>query len=324
MTRTGWPRPKSEAVAELAPAAPKPPVMFRPLALCALGLVLLGAKSPPTPEPTPSPNVQAEQDFAKVREVWRERTDPPYLRYGALERYQHGKYVVDTWWDAYYRTSDGALKLERLHDIPAENARLKGVAFSIFGATIFDTNPDSDAIRVDEPRIDPDSSFGLKSRFGATLTLASPSPAPSASGAATEALREITRVEANTRAYQVEIAGTETIASAPALHLQLTPLRDPKVNRLRDVWVDPASYRTIAVRVQGLLDGKPYDGIPWMVHYVVLDGRNYVQQIVAEAPLEFGVDVKIPKFEFDFVDYRFLDSVPRFTFDSGTPFRLQD
>ena len=299
--------------------------MYR-LASCALGLLLLGAKAPPAPEVTPSPNVAAEQDFAKVRQVWRDRTDARYLRYGALERYQHGKYVVDTWWDAYYRTSDGALKLERLHDVPAENARLKGVAFSIFGATIFDTNPDSDVIRVEDPQIEPDASFGLKSRFGATLTLASPSPGPSpAPGAssASDALREITRVEANTRAYQVEIAGTETLNGAPALHLQLTPLRDPKVNRLRDVWVDPVTYRTIALRVQGLFDGKPYDGISWMVHYVVLDGRNYVQQIVAEAPLEFGVDVKIPKFEFDFVDYRFLDSVPRFTFDSGTPFRLQ-
>ncbi len=300
--------------------------MYRRLALCALGIALLGAKTPPVPEPTPSPNTEAERIFAKVREAWRQRVDVPYVRYGALERYQHGKFVVSTWWDAYYRTSDGAFKLERLHDIPAENARLRGAAFSIFGATLFDTNADAEPIRVDEPRLEPDSSFGLKTRFAASLTLASPSPDPSTSPSAgpSDTLREITRVEANTRAYQIELAGTETLFGAPALHLHLTPLRDPALNRLRDLWIDPATYRTLQVRVQGLLSGKPYDGVSWMVHYVVLDGRNYVQQIVAEEPLNFGVDVTIPKFEFDFVDYHFPDAVPKFTFDSGTTFRLQE
>ena len=289
---------------------------------------LLGAKAP-EPTPTPSPNLEAERIFANVRDVWRQRVDVPYLRYGALERYQHGKFVVDTWWDAFYRTKDGAIKLLRLHDIPAENARLKGVGFSIFGAEIFNTNPDSEPIRVDDPQIAPDESFGLRTRFGASLALSSPSPgpgvaAPGPSPDPQDALRQITRVEANTRAYQIEIVGPETVIEQQSLHLRLTPLRDPKINRLRDVWVDPATYRTIQVRVQGILSGKPYDGASWMVRYVVLDGRNYVQQIFAEGPLNFGIDTSIPKFEFDFVDYQFPATVPKFTFESGTPFRLQE
>ena len=298
-------------------------------ALCALVIALLGARAPePVPTPTPSPNLEAERIFANVRDVWRGRVDVPFLRYGALERYQHGKYVVDTWWDAYYRTKDGALKLLRLHDIPAENARLRGFAFSIFGAQIFDTNADSEPIRVDDPQIAPDESFGLRTRFGASLALASPSPGPGAGAGASpdpgEALRQITRVEANTRAYQIEIVGPETVTEQQSLHLKLTPLRDPKLNRLRDVWIDPTTYRTIQMRVQGILNGKPYDGASWIVRYVVVDGRNYVQQIFAEGPLSFGLDTTIPKFEFDFVDYQFPATVPKLMFDSGTPFRLQD
>lgn len=302
--------------------------MYRRLVLCALATALLGAREAPVPSPTPSPNAEAERIFAKVREAWRARTDAPYLRYGALERYQHGKFEVDAWWDAYYRTSDGALKLLRLHDVPAENRRLKGFAFQIFGATVFDTNAEAEPIRVDEPRIGPDESFGLGSRFGASLSLggASPSPSPSATPAVapSDVLREITRVEANTRAYQVELAGSDPVLGQPALHLQLTPLRDPKINRLRDVWVDPVTFRTMQVRVQGILNGKPYDGIAWLVRYVVLEGRNYVQQISSEAPLNFGIDTSIPKFEFDFIEYQFPATVPRFTFDTGTPFRLQE
>jgi hypothetical protein len=291
---------------------------------CALVIALLGAA--PEPTPTPSPNLEAERIFANVRDVWRQRVDVPYLRYGALERYQHGKYVVDTWWDAYYRTKDGAMKLLRLHDIPAENARLGGFAFSIFGAKIFDTNGDAEPIRVDDPQIAPDESFGIRTRFGGSLAMPGASPGPSAAPSENpdDALRQITRVEANTRAYQIDLVGPETVIAQPSLHLKLTPLRDPKINRLRDVWVDPTTYRTIQVRVQGLLNGKPYDGVSWLVRYVVLDGRNYVQQIFAEAPLDFGIDTTIPKFEFDFVDYQFPETVPKFTFDSGTPFRLQE
>lgn len=304
--------------------------MYRRLALvCALVPALLDAKAAPAPSPTPTPtpDVEAEQLFAKARTLWRTRVDVPYLQYGALERYQHGKYVVDTWWDAYYRTRDGALKLERMHDIPAENARLKGVGFSIFGAEIFNTNPDSEPIRVDDPRIDPDDSFGIQTRLTTTVALESPAPAaasPSPSAGPDDALREITRVEANTRAYQITVVGNETVLAQQAVHLQLTPLRDPQTNRLRDLWIDPVTYRTIQLRVQGILSGKPYDGVPWTVRYVVLDGRNYVQQITADAPLDFGIDVSIPKFEFDFVDYHFPDTVPRFTFDTGTQFRLQE
>jgi hypothetical protein len=300
--------------------------MFARLAPCsALFIALLGAHDP-APVPTPSPDVEGERIFAKVREVWRTRADVPYVRYGALERYQHGSHVVDSWYDVYYRTSDGAMKLEQLHDVPAENARLKGFAFSIFGASIFDTNSDATPIRVDEPRIEPDSSFGLKTRFAATLTLASPAPAASAapSPLASDALREITHVESNTRAYQVDVVGPETVLGASTVHLHMTPLHDPTLNRLRDLWVDPATYRTVQLRVQGLLNGKPYDGVAWTVRYVVLEGRSYVQQISADAPLKFGLDESIPKFEFDFVDYQFPDTVPKFTFESWTPFRLQD
>jgi hypothetical protein len=302
--------------------------MFPRLALCcALVVTLLGARAP-VPEPTPSPDVEGERIFAKVREVWRTRADVPYVRYGALERYQHGSHVVDNWFDVYYRTSDGAMKLEQMHDIPAENARLKGFAFSIFGANLFDTNGDAAPIRVDEPRIEPDASFGLKTRFAVGLTLASPVPAVTGSALPSpqpsDALREITRVESNTRAYQIDVVGPETVLGETAVHLHMTPLHDPTVNRLRDLWVDPVTYRTIQLRVQGLLSGKPYDGVAWTVRYVLLEGRSYVQQISADAPLKFGLDESIPKFEFDFVDYQFPNTVPKFTFESWTPFRLQN
>jgi len=272
-------------------------------------LALAGAA--PAPSPTPSPDAAAEAMFARAKQYWQARRDVPYLRYGALVRYLHKGHVFDNWWDAYERTADKALALEPLLDPVENNRRLGGVPFSIFGITIFDTNPDAEPIRLDEPRIDPTSSFGVSGRgTGVTLPAggaeASPQPGD---------LREITRVEASTRDYQISIAGTDRLGDVDAIHLKFVPLTDPAINRLRELWLDPQTYRTIQAKVQGILSGKPYDGVEWTVRYTVVDGRNYLQQLIADEPLHFGLDTTIAKFEYDFVDYHFPDTVPKFTFD---------
>ena len=283
-----------------------------------IALSLLVAASPaasaaaPQPTPSPSPDPVAEALFAHARDYWRTRTDVPYLRYGALVRYLHHGHVFDNWWDAYERTADKAIGLKPLIDPAENNRRIAGVPFSIFGVKIFDTNPDAEPIRLDEPRIDPTSSFGVLGR-GASVTLsldaAEPSPQPS------DALRVITSVESSNRDYQIAVAGNEVVDGIPAIHLTFVPLREPNSNRLRDLWIDPETYRTIKEEVQGILSGQPYDRVRWTVRYALVDGREYLQQLIADEPLHFGLDTTISKFEYDFVDYHFPASVPPFTFD---------
>jgi hypothetical protein len=283
---------------------------------------ILPTETPETPEPIPSsalgsPDPVAERYYARAREAWAQRTDVPYIHYGALIRYEHNKHVFDNWWDAYYRTSDGSIGLTRLVDVDEDRRRLGGVPFSIFGVTIFDTNPDSEPIQLDDPRIAPTYSFELGPSFGvvpkgglAPEIAAEPTPVDSSG------LHQIAVVASRSRAYDVRYVGTSRIGDVDAIHLTFTPLHDPKIDRLRELWMDPATDRTMELRVQGILNGKPYDGISWIVHYVQLDGRNYLQQIVADAPLHFGLDTTVPRLEFDFFDYHFPASVPPDTFGS--------
>ncbi len=291
----------------------------------AIGLAILAATAllatAPVPSPTPSPNATAEALFARAKDYWRTRTDVPYLRYGALIRYEHDRHVFDNWWDAYERTSDKAIGLTELLDAVENNKRLGGVPFSIFGVKIFDTNPDAEPIRLDEPRIDPTSSFGVLGRdTGAGAQVPQqlgvgvvPEPSPSAE------FREITSVQVSAREYQIEVAGPERRDGVDTIHLTFVPLRDPALNRLRDLWMDPVTGRTVEEMVQGILDHKPYDGVKWTVRYTMVDDRNYLQQLVADEPLRFGLDTTIAKFEFDFVDYHFPATVPQFTFDRRFP-----
>ncbi|MBD5657372.1 MAG: hypothetical protein IAI50_19650, partial [Candidatus Eremiobacteraeota bacterium] len=70
--------------------ARKPSRMLHRIALgCAALVSLLGAAPVAAPSPTPSPDAEAERIFSRARAVWRDRTDVPYVRYGALVRYLH-------------------------------------------------------------------------------------------------------------------------------------------------------------------------------------------------------------------------------------------
>jgi hypothetical protein len=283
---------------------------------------LLPTQTPETPEPVASgalgtPDPEGERYYAQARAVWRARTDLPFIHYGALIRYEHNKHVFDNWWDAYYRTSDGSIALKRLVDVDEDRRRLRGIPFSIFGVTIFDTNRDSEPIELDDPRIAPVYSFEIGPSFGVVPKggLAPeivPEPVPTDSSG----LHQIALVASRSGAYFVRYVGTSRIGDVDAVHLTFTPLHDPKIDRLRELWMDPATGRTMELRVQGILSGKPYDGASWIVHYVELDGRNYLQQIVADGPLHFGLNTTIPRLEFDFFDYHFPATVPPDTFGS--------
>jgi hypothetical protein len=172
---------------------------------------------------------------------------------------------------------------------------------------MYDSNRNSEPIHLDPPKISPIASFGIAGRT--QISIVPPNPSPSS------ALRTIGSVTANTRDYRVDLIGAETLLGTSTFHLKLTPLHDPKIYRLRDLWVDPQTFRTVELRVQGLLHGEPYDRVEWTVRYVELRGRNYVQQITADGPLRFGLNTVIPTFEFDFVDYHYPSEVPKYTFD---------
>ncbi|HMD02038.1 MAG TPA: hypothetical protein VKG44_03635 [Candidatus Baltobacteraceae bacterium] len=275
------------------------------------------------PAPTPSPPVdaRAEAIFAKAKAAWTARAahEPPFVNYGALIRYAYHGHLFDNWWDAFYRNSDGALALHRLVDQEEEKRRLGGVPFSIFNYKVFDTNPEAEPIRLDDPQISPIDSFGLQTRHGAATP--EPNPAPSSAPSPSESplleppLRELVRVEAVARDYRITYVGTEKLATGLADHLVLVPLHEPKTYRLRDLWVDTLTSDTLRLRIQGLFAGKPYDGAAWTVSYVLVDGNLCAQQIKNDEPLHFGLDVVIPQIEFDFVDYHFPANIPNYEFE---------
>ncbi len=307
-------------------------VVFSVLAALALASPL-GVRVQASASPT------ADDIFARAKDAWRARQSVPFVEYGLLERYTWRNRTHDNWWHADYRVSDHALSLHRIIVAQDEQDRLRGTAFAIhlrthWGAAraeTLETNPNADAFPILDPLMNPDASFGLLRRdpqgqlVGAVTldpaaeprALPSPSPSPTPSpqtrigpGVATDApLREIARVEAVARDYTIALAGIDRVRATDAYHLVLTPLRQPRRYRLRDLWVDTSDYATVKLDVDGIFQGKPYDDARWTVSYVNLDGRPYVQQIKTDDTLRFGMDRYVAGLEYDFVQYAFPQTI---------------
>jgi len=291
----------------------------------------------------------ADAIFSSAKSAWRKRREVPFVAYNLRERYEWRNRTHDNWWQVSYRDSDRALALRRIIVMDDERERLKGTAIGIHfkfhksaaKADSFDTNPNADAFPILEPQIEPNASFGLLKRepkmaliaqptpraeaspdAAATGPLPTPTPAPSATSSpatpntsATEKpLREVARVEAVARDYTIALAGSEHVRGSDTYHLSLTPLHNPRVYRLRDLWVDSTTYATVQLAVQGLFEGKPYDNARWTVGFASIEGRSYVQQIRTEDALRFGLDRIVTGLEFDFVAYVFPDAIPGMTF----------
>jgi hypothetical protein len=288
----------------------------------------------PSPSASPTPDARAEALFAKAKAAWRDRTEAKFATWAVLVRYRKGSKSWDNWWQASYRDTDQRLALHRIVIFDDEARRLKGLPINLFGVKIFDTNPDAEPLHVDDPYISPASPFGVVARRGDAMpalrksddnllppvreagprALPTPTPTPEPTAEAATPLPEIGRVEAYARDYRVELVGIEHLRYGDAYHLTLEPLRDPGANRLRDLWIATDTYQTVQLGMQGLFEGKPYDGARWIVTYVPLDGRWYVAQIRTDESMRFGLTT-IDEFEFDFVDYHFPAEIPNYTFE---------
>jgi hypothetical protein len=118
-----------------------------------------------------------------------------------------------------------------------------------------------------EPLLAPTYMFGLRYE-GARATATSP--------VANGALRVIAIVSSRAPDYKVSLIDTPLLDGVPTYHLGLTPLRRPKDNRLREIWIGTGDYLPRKAIVAGNFTLAPLVDVPWSVDFSILDGAPYV------------------------------------------------
>ena len=148
-----------------------------------------------------------------------------------------------------------------------------------------------------EPLLEPTYMFGLRYKE----LRAAPS-SPQADGS----LRVIAIVSSGTRDYGVSLIDTPLLDGVPTYHLGLTPLRKPKDNRLRELWIGTNDYLPRRAIVAGNFTLAPLVDVPWSVDFSILGGAPYItresaadtlylahRRVVREATIAFE-DVREP------------------------------
>jgi hypothetical protein len=92
-------------------------------------------------------------------------------------------------------------------------------------------------------------------------------------------------VSSQAREYRVTLLDMPTIDGTATYHLRLVPLRRPKDNRLRELWIGTGDYLPRRALIAGNFTVAPLVDVPWNIEFSVIDGRPYVARENAERTL---------------------------------------
>jgi hypothetical protein len=132
--------------------------------------------------------------------------------------------------------------------------------------------------------------FAIDQSYGIASTAMRITTATSASGfnKTSTTLALIGRTGVVARIYDIRLAETRVDAQGTAYHLLLTPRQKPEVNRLRELWIDGATWLPQSAIVAGIGNHAPLTQVDWRVEFHQIQGATYIARETALADLDFG------------------------------------
>ncbi len=237
--------------------------------------------------------------YERAREVWLTQRYPDVLAYTVEVTAANDGTPAQRHYHEFWSAADGRVFVNPpVSDEQVQNPYKPSPGVSFMGWNIGAPREGSgvkDFISV--PLLAPNYSFGLVPYIPpSALTPADlvaqirreyhdPSPAKIAQLEQTSGLKTIASVTSSAGSYKIELVGVEPEQTGPAYHLALTPLRDPLKYRLRDLWIDKATFETDRARIGGNFTDAATESVSWMVRFEQIDGTTYIQSERAESPI---------------------------------------
>lgn len=249
------------------------------------------------------PSTDPYEIFAQARRYWESQRYPGQLQYTVVVRVREGGQDRVQHFHSGYDAYTGSIVFDPVSDEELAHPHdPKGINIGIFFWRIGKQEPPVDFLGA--PDLSPNYGFGIgttpltpvprpltsaeivqqvRDQFNDPDPHASPAPSPEP----TPELHEIATVYARNRAYDVSLVGTDDIDGSPAYHLALHPLREPHRYRLRDLWVDTATYAPRKLIEALNFANGPGTNVPWSVTFTKRDGALYIDKETALAPMQY-------------------------------------
>lgn len=235
--------------------------------------------------PATPPAVDAWSIFAHTRSAVTGVQYPWRLDYTIAVSGLDGEKPVADHYRASCDLSDGTIKLFPISDeqlaapppVPHGFNVSISIAFYGGGFTIPVGHPAPYQDLIGEPLIAPTYMFGL--RYSGVPYNVKPV------GNEPTTLPVIATVSTQNRDYAVTLAGTAVLDGVAVYDLQLKPLRKPKDNRLRELWVGTSDYLPRKAVVAGNFTTAPLVDVRWTIDFTVANGTPYVTREAAQQTL---------------------------------------
>lgn len=85
--------------------------------------------------------------------------------------------------------------------------------------------------------------------------------------------------------YSVSLVDLSPIEGMLTYHLRLNPLRHPREDRLRELWIGAADYLPRKAVIAGDFTQAPFVDVEWTVNFSIIEGAPYVRSETAAAAL---------------------------------------
>jgi hypothetical protein len=235
------------------------------------------------PTPAPSPDIRAEDIFARTRAAFAARAYPPTIKYGIrISGLRKGAWTGRTY-DAFEQWPERTVIVRSISEEEAANPYKPPMFASSILGNFAPPAPQSGGPQgphiLGFPKLAVSYAFGLKP----PVTF---DPAPEASDSG---LRTLGTVRAVSRTYDVRLAGEETVDGDACWHLTLRPLGNPGTYRVRELWVDEQSYQTRKLVTDGNFTRKETGSGLWTVSYVQAGDVWYLGSEVSQGPVNDGI-----------------------------------
>jgi|SRR5579884_18464 len=177
-----------------------------------------------------------------------------------------------------------------------------GFSFSIFGAAAGGIGGPGTGVKgdlFDVPALAPNYSFGILPSAPPAESLSpaqlvaeirreyhDPAPQKISQLERRYGLKTIALVVSAKRDYAITLDGIEPLDGHEDYHLSMKPIADPKKYRLRDVWIDTASFATDKLRVGGNFNDTAMEAVPWIVNLRQIGDATYITTEQTQAPLD--------------------------------------
>lgn len=219
--------------------------------------------------------------FAAAQRYWQAAVYPKKISYGVAVSVSRNAVAAQAHYHVWYDATVNRVRLVPVSDEElAHPYTPHGINFgiSLFGGSIPLSSPQRTFDYLGLPVLVPNYSFGIVSDGAVNTTRTDAQlvqeirkefhdPMPARRAPSSGGLPTIAEVTVTHRQYVITLSGTQVLDGHPDFHLRLQPVSDPGTYRIREMWVNEATYATDRLITQGNFTAGAMGGVRWQIDY---------------------------------------------------------